>query len=116
MIRITDAARIATLSGVAGFETRPALIGWIIALLAGGSARKGLGLPLAVLTIAFAACYGTAHAEWQVLTNRQPARLLAENSTAELLRAAADIEAVQESAVAIGMLSDYAALRDQARA
>ncbi|MGC4094634.1 MAG: hypothetical protein QM756_43305 [Polyangiaceae bacterium] len=37
-------------------------------------------------------------------------------TTAELARAADEVEALQEGAVIVRMLSDYAVLRDQARA
>lgn len=37
-------------------------------------------------------------------------------STAEQTRAAAEVEALPESAVLVRMMSDYAVLRDQARA
>jgi len=39
-----------------------------------------------------------------------------EYSTAEQTRAAAEVEALPESAVLVRMMSDYAVLRDQARA
>ena len=37
-------------------------------------------------------------------------------SAIDQIRAAAEIEALPENAVVVGMLSDYAVLRDQARA
>lgn len=45
-----------------------------------------------------------------------PCPPVVEYSAVDQTRAAAEIEALPESAVAVGMLSDYVVLRDQARA
>ena len=47
---------------------------------------------------------------------RAPCPPVVEYSTADQSRAAAEIEALPEGAVVIQMMSDYAVLRDQARA
>lgn len=44
-----------------------------------------------------------------------PCPPVVEYSAADQTRAAAEVEALPESAVVVGMLSDYAVLRDQAR-
>ena len=48
--------------------------------------------------------------------SKAPCPPVVEYSVADLVRAADEVEALSESAVLAGMLSDYAVLRDQARA
>ena len=45
---------------------------------------------------------------------RAPCPPVLEDSVADLVRAADEVEALSESAVLAGMLSDYAVLREQA--
>lgn len=49
-------------------------------------------------------------------SDNAPCPPVVEYSTAEQTRAAAEVEALPESAVLVRMMSDYAVLRDQARA
>lgn len=48
--------------------------------------------------------------------NRVPCPSVVEYNTAEQARAAAELEALSDATVIVRMLSDYAVLRDQARA
>ena len=48
--------------------------------------------------------------------SKAPCPPVVEYSVADLVRAADEVEALSESAVLAGMLSDYAVLREQARA
>jgi hypothetical protein len=48
--------------------------------------------------------------------NRAPCPPVVEYSAAEQARAAEEVEALQEGAMVVRMLSDYSVMRDQARA
>ena len=65
-------------------------------------------LPIAMLWLTACAMAGSE--------GQAPCPPVVEYSAADQTRAAAEVEALPESTVVVGMLSDYAVLRDQARA
>ena len=68
--------------------------------------------PAAALMIAMLSLSGCATAG----SDSAPCPPVVEYSTAEQTRAAVEVEAMPEEAVLVRMMSDYAVLRDQARA
>ena len=73
---------------------------------------KGCSMPpAAALMIAMLSLSGCATES----SDNAPCPPVVEYSTAEQTRAAAEVEALPESAVLVRMMSDYAVLRDQAR-
>ena len=74
---------------------------------------KGCSMPpAAALMIAMLWLSGCATAS----SDNTPCPPVVEYSAADQARAAAEVEALPESAVLVRMMSDYAVLRDQARA
>ena len=69
--------------------------------------------PATALLIAMLWLSGCATAGFEGLAPCPP---VVEYNAIDQTRAAAEVEALPESAVVVGMLSDYAVLRDQARA
>ena len=67
---------------------------------------------LAITTSLLSGC-ATVDSEPRIVTVCPP---VVEYSAIDQTHAAAEIEALPENAVVVGMLSDYAVLRDQARA